>query len=93
MTGSSNKSKRNLILVVLVFFAMIACLMIRVGWIAIVDGEKYSEMALERQTRDNVLEAERGIIYDTNGNELAVSVTCSSIYSAITRCRSINSAT
>ena len=80
MTGSSNKSKRNLILVVLVFFAMIACLMIRVGWIAIVDGEKYSEMALERQTRDNVLEAERGIIYDTNGNELAVSVTCYTVW-------------
>ena len=93
MTGSSNKSKRNLILVVLVFFAMIACLMIRVGWIAIVDGEKYSEMALERQTRDNVLEAERGIIYDTNGNELAVSVTCFSIYSATMRCRFINLAT
>lgn len=80
MTGSSNKSKRNLILVALVFFAMIAGLMIRVGWIAIVDGEKYSEMALERQTRDNVLEAERGIIYDTNGNELAVSVTCYTVW-------------
>ncbi|MBQ9708930.1 MAG: PASTA domain-containing protein [Firmicutes bacterium] len=61
-------------------FALIMVLIIRVGWIAIVNGEEYTEMSLERQTRDTVIEAERGAIYDTNGKELAVSVTCYTVW-------------
>ena len=39
MTSFSNKSKRNLIWLVAVLFALIMVLIIRVGWIAIVNGE------------------------------------------------------
>lgn len=80
MTGTSNKSKRNLIILMVVLFGFILLLIVRVGWISIVRGSDYSEMALQQQVRDNAIEAKRGIVYDTNGNELAVSVTCYTIW-------------
>lgn len=80
MTSFTKKSKRNLIWLIGVLFFVILLLLIRVGWIAIVNGEEYTEMSLERQTRDTVIEAERGAIYDTNGKELAVSVTCYTVW-------------
>lgn len=77
---SLNSSKKNLIII---FCIVLVCLLIlcgRLGWIQIVKGSEYSEKAIEQQTRDTPIEAERGIIYDTNGNELAVSVTCYTIW-------------
>lgn len=75
-----NKSKRNLIWLIMILFGLIMLLIIRVGWIAIVDGDDYSERALEQQTRDKTIEAKRGTIYDTNGKEMAVSVTCYTVW-------------
>lgn len=80
MTSTSNKSKKNLILIVLIVFVCMFALCFRLGWIQIVKGNEYSEKAIEQQTRDTPIEAERGAIYDTNGNELAVSVTCYTIW-------------
>ena len=80
MTPSNNKSKKNLIFVLGIVFFVMLLLIIRLGWIQIVRGEEYSEKALEQQTRDTPIEAERGTIYDTNGNELSVSVTCYTIW-------------
>ena len=80
MIATSNKSKKNLILILgLIFFCMLL-LCIRLGWIQIVKGSELSDKAVEQQTRDTPIEAERGVIYDTNGNELAVSVTCYTIW-------------
>ncbi len=42
--------------------------------IQIVDGEKYKEIAEERTYRNFVIPANRGNLYDTNGNLLATSV-------------------
>ena len=80
MTPTSNNSKRNLILILGIVFACLLLLVIRLGWIQIVKGDTYSERAVEQQTRDTPIEAERGTIYDRNGNELAVSVTCYTIW-------------
>jgi len=43
--------------------------------IQIRDHERYQELALEQQTRDVAVEANRGSIYDCNGNVLAMSGT------------------
>ncbi len=76
----SNKSKRNLILILGMVFLCLMLLCIRLGWIQIVKGDELSAKAIQQQTRDTPIEAERGIIYDTNGHELAVSVTCYTIW-------------
>ncbi len=77
---ASNKSKKNLILVFGLVFICMILLCIRVGWIQIVKGDEFSAKAIQQQTRDTPIEAERGVIYDTNGNELAVSVNCYTIW-------------
>lgn len=76
----SAQSKHNLIIVAVLIFAVLLLLAFRVGWIQIVKGEEYSARAVQQQTKDQTLKAERGVIYDANGEELAVSVTCYSIW-------------
>ena len=88
MTASSNKSKRNMIIILCIVFACMAALAVRLGWIQIVMGSEYSEKAVEQQTRDTPIEAERGVIYDTNKQQLAVSVTCYSIWARPTDIKS-----
>ncbi len=73
-------SKKNIILVASLIFGAILLLIFRVGWIQIVKGDEYTSRAIEQQTKDKTLKAERGVIYDTNGAELAVSVSCYSIW-------------
>lgn len=80
MMTTSNKSKKNLIVILGMVFVCMLLLCIRLGWIQIVKGDEYSDKAVQQQTRDTPIEAERGVIYDTNGNELAVSVTCYTIW-------------
>jgi len=45
----------------------------RVGWVQIVNGEEYSKIAAEQQTRDIHVAPKRGAIYDRNGKALAIS--------------------
>ena len=75
-----NSSRKNLIIILIIVFGCLLLLCLRLGWIQIVKGSEYSEIAVDQQTRDTPIEAERGVIYDTNGNELAVSVTCYTVW-------------
>lgn len=77
---TSNKSKKNLIIILLLVFVCMLALCLRLGWLQIVRGDELSDKAVEQQTRDTPIEAERGVIYDTNGNKLAISVTCYTIW-------------
>lgn len=88
MTATSNKSKKNLIVIMMIVFVCIAALCLRLGWIQIVRSSEYSEKAIEQQTSDTPIEAERGTIYDTHGNELAVSATCYTIWARPTDVKS-----
>lgn len=80
MTKPLNKSKKRIIAAAAILYGMCILLCFRLGWIQIVKGEEYSTMATEQQTRDTPIAAKRGVIYDTNGNELAVSATCYSVW-------------
>lgn len=66
-------------MIVFVFMLLVA---VRVGWVQVVKGEEYGEKALQQQTKDMPIEAERGIIYDRKGEILARSVNCYTIYVA-----------
>lgn len=77
----TNKNRKRIILIFFIFSMMFTALLFRVGWIQIVASDYYSRLALETQTKDVPLTAKRGIIYDTNMKELAISAASNIVYS------------
>ena len=88
MEQQPNRRKRpqdgraNRIILVRTIFLMFACgvalfvpLLAKLWQIAIIDHDKYEQMAIEQQTRDVTVAASRGNIYDAGGNTLALSAT------------------
>lgn len=80
MSSPSILQKKRLI--VLLFLASLALflLIFRIGWIQIVNGENYRRLAHMQQTRDIPIPAKRGIIYDRNGKELAISASTNTVW-------------
>ena len=70
--GFLNIKKRLRIMLLIMLFLFLA-LIIRVGWIQLVKGDFYSALAFKQQNLDREITAKRGIIYDRNGNILAMS--------------------
>lgn len=52
----------------------------RLVWLQVVEGEELAEAAESQRTNAVTLHAKRGTIYDRNGNALAVSVDCQTVY-------------
>ena len=77
---STIRSKKNLIFVLAITFGLLLIASLRVGYVQLVKGEEYKDRALSQQTTDITVEAERGVIYDRNGEKLAQSVKCFDIY-------------
>lgn len=69
------KSKKRLVVVMVLACSLFLCLIGRIGYLQLVKGEWLSTRASEQQTREIPIEAKRGTIYDTNMKELAVSIT------------------
>ena len=65
--------KKRMKLIMLFFLVGVLVLLVRLAWIQFVRGEEYSRMAAEQQTRDSVISAKRGSIYDRNLKILAQS--------------------
>ena len=80
MIPTPNKTKKRLIFTFAFICFLCITLTFRVGWVQIVNGEEYSKMATEQQTRDVPIEAKRGVIYDRNGKALAISAATFSIW-------------
>lgn len=67
-------------LVVLLFMVLLgAGLIYRLFYIQIVKGEEYERMAYVGQTRQQLIQPKRGIIYDRNGKSLAISVSVDTV--------------
>lgn len=75
-----NSVKKRIIIGFFLICIATVGLSFRVGWVQIVNGDEYSKKALESQTRDVPIPAKRGVIYDRNGKELAVSAVTFSIW-------------
>ncbi len=58
-------------------FLLLLCQLVKVQ---LIKGPEYRAMAAEQQLRDTIVEPKRGIIYDRNMKELAVSATTETIY-------------
>ncbi|MGE5417199.1 MAG: stage V sporulation protein D [Acidobacteriota bacterium] len=68
----------SLFLLFVVIFGGI--LSIRFFFVQVVNGDKLKRMAEENRMRDIPVKAKRGIIYDRNGHELAISISTDSVY-------------
>lgn len=64
------KRIRTELLIVLVVFSL---LIIRIGYLQLIKGKMYAQMALEQQNLGREITAKRGTIYDRNGEILAMS--------------------
>lgn len=63
------------------FFAFVLLLItVRVGSLQTVQRGNYLAESIEQRTRVNVVRASRGVIFDRNGNELALSVPSTTVY-------------
>jgi len=76
----SISSKRRLVVIFFIVSLFMFALIIRLGWIQIVQGEHYKELANSQQTRDIPIPSKRGTIYDRNGKELAISASTNTIW-------------
>src|SRR5665648_608896 len=65
--------KKRIIFSMFLFFLIMVILIIRLGKIQLIDGDKYKKEAFSQWSRDITINAGRGTIYDRKGKKLAVS--------------------
>lgn len=73
---SVKKRMKNL---AIAFTVILLLLVIWLVYINVAHGEEYSKAATAQQTKDITVAAKRGIIYDRNGKQLAVSVSADTV--------------
>lgn len=71
--------KKRLLVLLIAFFVFVIGLIVRVGWIQLIRGDTYKQMAFEQQNKDREIASRRGTIYDRNGKELAISASAARI--------------
>lgn len=77
---NTNIETRKRIAGLLVIIAgILFLLLMRLGWLQFVRGAELQQKALDNRLREVPVEAKRGIIYDRNGKELAVSISTDSV--------------
>lgn len=59
--------------------AVLVLLIIRLGWVQVVDSQRLQEMAYDQQTRDRTINSKRGTIYSSDGKVLAISASMETI--------------
>lgn len=59
---------------------LLGLVVLRLLWFQVIKAPEYSEMGRANRTQEMVLSARRGTIYDRNGNVLAISIDCKTVY-------------
>lgn len=78
--GSTNfQNKKRMLVFLICFFLVTIALIVRLGYIQLIKGNEYKKAAMENWARDITISAKRGIIYDSRGKKLAVSVNSSTV--------------
>ena len=67
--------KKRLRIMLFIMLNVFILLIIRIVWIQLIYGNQYRSLAIEQQNLDREISAKRGIIYDKNGDILAMSAT------------------
>lgn len=76
---SNIKTKKRMLVFLIVCALLVIALMGRLGYIQLVKGDEYRKLALNQQTRDRIISSNRGSILDRNGKELAVSASVETV--------------
>ena len=71
---------QGLDLIRILFVAVLAVVVARLVWLQVIDAPNLASQAESNRTNVVTLRAKRGTIYDRNGNVLAMSVDCKTIY-------------
>ena len=66
-------TKKRLRIMLFIIIIILTLLIIRLAWLQLVKGKEYKKLAEEQQNLDREISAKRGIIYDRNGEILAMS--------------------
>lgn len=74
------RSPRRLVALLVVAVLLLAVVAVRVALLQTVDGDRYASRGFAQRLDQVTLPGERGIIFDRNGNELAISVPQSTIW-------------
>lgn len=82
MVLPSSSTKKRLLFAFLMVVVLSFALIIRLGFIQIVQGEELKKEALEQWTKSIEIKAKRGTIYDRNGKELAISVSSHTVWAS-----------
>jgi len=72
--------RKRIITLFLLFAVGFFGLGFRIFWVQFIQGTELSEKAMQNRMRDVPVESKRGIIYDRNGEELAISISSDSVY-------------
>ena len=79
LAGPGLNVKKRLLATLVIFSMLMTAMVVRVGWIQIVNGEELQKDAFEQHTRGRVISPIRGSITDRNGKELAISASVETI--------------
>ena len=79
MTKNKTYNRRNLIFVVGMIIVISIALTVRLGYLMLFKAEHYGAMAKEIHERERPIKAERGIIYDAKGIQIAANKPVSTI--------------
>lgn len=74
------QSKKRILIAFSFLSVLMVAILFRTAWIQVVNAEKYTDMAKSQQTSDVPIAPKRGNIYDRNGEVLASSATCYSVW-------------
>jgi stage V sporulation protein D (sporulation-specific penicillin-binding protein) len=71
--------KKRITILFFIFFLVSIILSIRLAWIQVINSSDYQRIALDQRLRELKVEPKRGIIYDRNGRELAISASSETV--------------
>lgn len=77
---TKDKARTRLIIAFGIICVLMIILLFRAGWWQIVKSDELAAEAISQQTKDTIVAAERGVIYDRNGEELAISGAAYSVW-------------
>ncbi len=68
------QNRKRILSFLIIFFVITLVLILRLAYIQLIKGNEYKKGAFEQWSRDIVISAKRGTIYDSRGKKLAVSI-------------------